>query len=86
MKELKALGVKVVVFPPNLTYVIQPLDKAVFRSLKDSFREREGKQKTLHSHHAPTLADLVRFWTTAFYESVIAKNILSRQLSGALCA
>ena len=42
-KELQALGVKVVVFPPHLTDVIQPMSKAAFRSLKNSFRKHEGK-------------------------------------------
>ena len=34
---MKSWGVEVVVFPPHLTDVIQPLDKAVFRALKASF-------------------------------------------------
>ena len=75
IKELKALGVEVVVFPPHLIDVIQPLDKAVFRSVKNNFTKHETKWKTLHNHRAPTTADFVCFWTTAFYDSVTPKNI-----------
>ena len=37
--ESQFWGVEVVVFPPHLTDVIQPLDKAVFRGMKASFRK-----------------------------------------------
>ena len=77
IKEVKALGVEVVVFSPHLTDVIQLLDEAVVRSLKYSFTKHEGKWKTLHNHRAPTPADFVCFWTTAFDDSVIPKNVLS---------
>ena len=41
LQKMKSLGVEVVVFPPHLTDVIQPLDKAVFRALKASFPKKE---------------------------------------------
>ena len=77
-KELKALGVEVVVFPQHITYVIQTLDKGILRSLKNSFSKHEGKWKTLHNHRAPGRASFVCFWTTHFHDSVIPKNILSK--------
>ena len=41
LQKMKSWGVEVVVFPPHLTDVIQPLDKAVFRALKASFRKKK---------------------------------------------
>ena len=76
IKELKALGVEVVFFPPHPTNVIQPLRKAVGRSLKKSFKRHEEKWKTVHNHQALALSDFVCFWATAFYDTVIPKNIL----------
>ena len=76
-KELKPLKKEVVVFSSHLTDVTQSLDKAVFRSLRNSFHKHGGKWKTLHIHRGPTPTDLVCFWTTVFYETVIAKDIRS---------
>ena len=76
-KELKDLGVEVVVFPPDLTSVIRPLDKAMFRFLKNSFRQFENKSKVKNNHIAPTLANFVSFLTTTHVKSVTAKNIWS---------
>ena len=40
-QKMKSWGVEVVVFPPHLIYVIQPLDKPVFRAMKASFRKKK---------------------------------------------
>ena len=50
LQKMKSWGVEVVVFPPDLTDVIQPLDKAVFRALKALFRKKEEHWKR-RTHH-----------------------------------
>ena len=77
LQKMKSWGVEVVVFPPHLTDVIQPLDKAVFRALKASFRKEEEHWKTKNHHRAPSPADFVELWTDAYVDAVTPRNILS---------
>ena len=70
LQKMKSWGVEVVVFPPHLTDVIQPLDKAVFRALKASFRKKEEHWKRKNYHRAPSPADFVELWTDAYVDSV----------------
>ena len=74
---MKSWGVKVVVFPPNLTNVIQPQDKAVFRAPKASFRKKEEHWNRRNHHRAPSPADFVQLWTDAYDDAVTPRNILS---------
>ena len=64
-------------FPPHLTDVIQPLDKAVFRALKASFRKKEEHWKRKNHHRAPSPTDFVELWTDAYVDAVTPRNILS---------
>ena len=77
LQKMKCWGVEVVVFPPHLTDVIQPLDKAVFRALKASFRKKEEHWKRKNHHRAPSPADFVELWTDAYVDAVTPRNILS---------
>ena len=77
LQKMKSWGVEVVVFHPHLTDVIQPLDKAVFRALKASFRKKEEHWKRKNHHRAPSLADFVELWTDAYVDAVTPRNILS---------
>ena len=64
-------------FPPHLTDVIQPLDKAVFEALKASFRKKEEHWKRKNHHRAPSPTDFVQLWTHAYVDAVTPRNILS---------
>ena len=77
LQKMKSWGVEVVVFPPHLRDVIQPLDKAVFRALKASFCKNEEHWKRKNHHRAPSLADFVQLWTDAYADAVTPRNILS---------
>ena len=77
LQKMKSWGVEVVVPPPHLTDVIQPLDKAVFRALKASFRKKEEHWERKNHHRAPTPADFVQLWTDAYVDAVTPRNILS---------
>ena len=77
LQKMKSWGVEVVVFLPHLTDVIQPLDKAVFRALKASFRKKEEHWKRNNHHRAPSPADFVQLWTDAYVDAVTPRNILS---------
>ena len=77
LQKMKSWGVEVVVFPPHLTDVIQPLDKAVFRALKASFRKKEEHWKRKNHHRAPSPADFVELWADAYVDVVTPRNILS---------
>ena len=57
---MKSWGVEVVVFPPHLTDVIQPPDKAFFKALKASFRKKEEHWKRENHHRAQSPADFVQ--------------------------
>ena len=48
-----------VVFPPHLTDVIQPLDKHFFRALKAAFGKKEEHWTRKNHHRAPSPADFV---------------------------
>ena len=74
---MKSWGVEVIVFPPHLTDVIQPLNKAVFGALKASFRKKEKHWKRKKHHRAPSPADFVQLWTDAYVDAVTPRNILS---------
>ena len=63
--------------PPHLTDVIQPLDKAVFRALKASFRQKEEHWKRKNHHRAPSPADFVQLWADAYVDAVTPRSILS---------
>ena len=63
-------------FPPHLTDVIQPLDKAVFRATKASFRKKEEHWKRKNHHRAPSTAEFVQLWTDAYVDEVTQRNIL----------
>ena len=76
LQKMKSCGVEVVVFPPHLTDVIQPLDKAVFRALKASFRKKQEHWKRKNHHRAPFPADVVQLWTDAYVDAVTPRNIL----------
>ena len=67
LQKMKFWGVEVVVPPPHLTDVIQPLDKAVFRAPKASFRKKEEQWK--RKNH--------QLWTDAYLDAVTPRNILS---------
>ena len=77
LQKKKSWGVEVVVPPPHLTDVIQPLDKAVFRALKASSRKKEEHWKRKNHHRAPSPADFVQLWTDAYVDAVTPRNILS---------
>ena len=77
LQKMKSWGVEVVVYPPHLTDVIQPLNKAVFRALKASFRKKEEHWKRKNHHRAPSPADFVQLWTNAYVDAVTPRNILS---------
>ena len=77
LRKMQSLGVEVVVFPPRLTAVIQPLDKSVFRALKAIFRKKEEHWKRKNQHRAPTPADFVPFWTDSYIEAVTLRSIVS---------
>ena len=77
LHKMKSWGVEVVVFPPHLTGVIQPLDKDVFRALKASFRKKEEHWKRKNHHRAPSPADFVQLWTDAYVDAVTPRSILS---------
>ena len=64
-------------FLPHLTDVIQPLDKAVFRAPKASFRKKEEHWKRKNHHRAPSPADFVQLWTDAYVDAVTPRNFLS---------
>ena len=70
LQKMKSWSVEVVVFPPHLTDVIQPLHKAVFRALKASFRKKEEHRKRNNHHRAPSPADFVQLWTDAYVDAV----------------
>ena len=77
LQKMKSSRVKVVVFPPHLTNVIQPLDKAVFRAMKASFHKKEKHWKRKNHHRAPSPAHFVQLWTDAYAYAVTSRNILS---------
>ena len=77
LQKMKSWGVEVVVFPPHLTDVMEPLDKAVFRALKASFRKKEEHWTRKNHHRAPSPADFVQLWTDAYVDAVTPRNILS---------
>ena len=64
-------------FPPHLTDVIQPPDKALFRALKASFRKKEEHWKRKNHHRAPSHAVFVQLWTDAYVDALTPRNILS---------
>ena len=76
LRKMKSWGVEVVVFPPHLTDVIQPLDKAVSRPLKDSFRKKKipGKGKTITEPRP--LQTFLQLWTDADVDAVTPGNIM----------
>ena len=76
LQKMKELGVQVVVLPPLLTNVIQPLDKSVFRALNSIFPKIEATFKKLNPHRAPAHADF-SLWTAASVEDVTPKNIVA---------
>ena len=77
LQKMKSWGVEEVVFPPHLTHVIRPLDKAVFRALKASFRKKQEHWKRKNHHRAPSPAHFVELWTHAYVDAVTPRNILS---------
>ena len=81
LKKMKSWGVEVVVSPPHLTKVIQPLDKAVFRAMKASFRKKEEHSKRKNHHRAPSPANFVQLWRDAYVDVVTPLNILSGFMS-----
>ena len=77
LQKMKSWDVEVVMFPPHRTDVIQPLDKAVFKALKASFRKKEEHWKRKNHHRAPSPADFVQLWTDAYVDAVTPRHILS---------
>ena len=75
LQKMNDWGVEVVVFPPHLTDVIQPLDKAVFRAVKAPFHKKEEHWKRKNHHRAPSPADFVELWTDAYVDAVTPRNI-----------
>ena len=67
-QEIKFCGAKVVVPPPPplpITDVMRPFDKAIFKAMKASFREKDGHSKRKNHHRAISLANFVQLWKDA---------------------
>ena len=70
LQKMNSWGVEVVVFRPHPTNIILPLDKAVFKVMKASFRKKKEHWKRKNHHRAPSPADFMQTWTHAYVDAV----------------
>ena len=75
--ECKELGVEVVVLPPHLSDVIQPLNGIAFRALKKAFTHLERRRQSECRGRAASPASFVELWTKGFVQTVTPQTILS---------
>lgn len=77
IRMAKDNGVYLVTLPPHCSDKMQPLDVAVYRSLKGSYNSEADKWLSNHPGKTITIYDVAEIFGIAFYRSMTPSNITS---------